>query len=331
MADQIQFRRGTAAQWAAANPVLGSGELGYETDTKYFKLGDGVTAWNSLDYGYEKYNGKPLVDGYLLASMANGTKMWVAPYAHPGGDGNLHLPITSTDNAGKLLVAGGSAGSFSWTSNLSTAINECQGTDVASASTVDLAAATGNFLNITGTTTITSFGTAQAGAVREVRFADILTLTHNNSAIVLPGADDITTAAGDVARFRSTGSGVWVCVGYMRADGSSLGGGGGGGGYTGVAMQLVTPNDNQESNQVKLVAEKTTTTIYTLCPPCTSTNIWVFRFRAADSTWLKIADYFVTGDTTTTIASTTFAIGDKAMFRVNGNANNLPWVTVEIA
>jgi hypothetical protein len=45
---QIQIRRGTAAQWSSANPVLASGEFGYETDTGKFKIGDGTTAWNSI-------------------------------------------------------------------------------------------------------------------------------------------------------------------------------------------------------------------------------------------------------------------------------------------
>ena len=43
-------RRGTAAQWTAANPVLAVGELGYETDTKKWKRGDGATAWAALAY-----------------------------------------------------------------------------------------------------------------------------------------------------------------------------------------------------------------------------------------------------------------------------------------
>jgi hypothetical protein len=51
MAVQIQFRRGTAAQWTAANPILAQGEMGVETDTGQFKVGDGSTAWNSLAYG----------------------------------------------------------------------------------------------------------------------------------------------------------------------------------------------------------------------------------------------------------------------------------------
>lgn len=46
----LQLRRGTAAQWTTANTVLSNGEPGYETDTGKFKLGDGVTAWNTLAY-----------------------------------------------------------------------------------------------------------------------------------------------------------------------------------------------------------------------------------------------------------------------------------------
>jgi hypothetical protein len=47
---QIQYRRGTAAQWTAANTLLAAGEPGYETDTGKFKVGNGSTSWNSLAY-----------------------------------------------------------------------------------------------------------------------------------------------------------------------------------------------------------------------------------------------------------------------------------------
>jgi hypothetical protein len=50
MAVQIQFRRDTAANWTSANPTLAVGELGLETDTKFYKIGDGITAWVSLAY-----------------------------------------------------------------------------------------------------------------------------------------------------------------------------------------------------------------------------------------------------------------------------------------
>tara|TARA_R100001509_G_scaffold10388_1_gene5552 strand:- start:9 stop:2069 length:2061 start_codon:yes stop_codon:yes gene_type:complete len=47
---QMQQRRDTAAGWTSSGTVLLAGELGYETDTGYAKLGDGSTAWASLDY-----------------------------------------------------------------------------------------------------------------------------------------------------------------------------------------------------------------------------------------------------------------------------------------
>ena len=46
----IQHRRGTASAWTTANPTLAAAEIGYETDTKKMKLGDGSTAWNTLGY-----------------------------------------------------------------------------------------------------------------------------------------------------------------------------------------------------------------------------------------------------------------------------------------
>lgn len=46
----IKLRRGTAAEWTAANPILAAGEMGIETDTRKFKFGDGTTPWNTLAY-----------------------------------------------------------------------------------------------------------------------------------------------------------------------------------------------------------------------------------------------------------------------------------------
>jgi len=51
MAIQIQLRRDTAAAWTAANPTLAEGEIGLETDTTFYKIGTGSTAWTALAYG----------------------------------------------------------------------------------------------------------------------------------------------------------------------------------------------------------------------------------------------------------------------------------------
>jgi len=50
VADRIQIRRDTAANWTSANPILANGELGLETDTGKLKVGDGTTQWASLAY-----------------------------------------------------------------------------------------------------------------------------------------------------------------------------------------------------------------------------------------------------------------------------------------
>jgi hypothetical protein len=55
MALQIQLRRGLAAQWTLVNPILAQGELAVESDTRRFKVGDGVTVWNQLEYTSETH------------------------------------------------------------------------------------------------------------------------------------------------------------------------------------------------------------------------------------------------------------------------------------
>ncbi len=53
MPSKIQLRRDTETNWFSVNPILSDGELGFETDTLKFKLGDGSTNWNGLDYVIE--------------------------------------------------------------------------------------------------------------------------------------------------------------------------------------------------------------------------------------------------------------------------------------
>ena len=50
MADRIQIRRDTKARWADLNPILAAGEMGFEIDNNRLKIGNGITAWNSLPY-----------------------------------------------------------------------------------------------------------------------------------------------------------------------------------------------------------------------------------------------------------------------------------------
>ena len=62
---KIQIRRDTVANWVATNPILSSGEQGFETDTLKVKIGDGVTHWNDLDYITSTGNANNITDGTL--------------------------------------------------------------------------------------------------------------------------------------------------------------------------------------------------------------------------------------------------------------------------
>jgi hypothetical protein len=93
---------------------------------------------------------------------------------------------------------------------------------IASATTTNIGAANAECLAVSGTTTITAFDTVVAGIYRVLKFDGILTLTHNGTSLILPGSASITTAANDVAGFRSLGSGNWRCEWYQRASGSAL-------------------------------------------------------------------------------------------------------------
>jgi hypothetical protein len=93
-----------------------------------------------------------------------------------------------------------------------------KGADVASAATINLSTAAGDFVDVTGTTTITAITSEAAGIERTVRFTGALTLTHNSTSLILPGGANITTSNGDIAIFRSLGSGNWVCVSVLGSN-----------------------------------------------------------------------------------------------------------------
>ena len=86
---------------------------------------------------------------------------------------------------------------------------------IASASTTDLGTKDSTFLTVSGTTTITGLGTVSAGIYKFIIFSGALTLTHNGTSLILPGAANITTVAGDTALFLSLGSGNWKCMFYQ--------------------------------------------------------------------------------------------------------------------
>jgi hypothetical protein len=132
----------------------------------------------------------------------------------------VYLPLAGGTVTGNIAQTGNLA--VTGTTTLTGALNLSQGANIASATTTDIGAATGNYVVVTGTTTITGLGTITAGVMRTVEFSGALTLTHNATSLILPGAANITTAAGDVAIFVSEGSGNWRCASYVKASGQPV-------------------------------------------------------------------------------------------------------------
>ncbi len=97
-----------------------------------------------------------------------------------------------------------------------------KGSDIASGATVDLSTATGNYVHVTGVTTVTALGTVAAGLRYLLVFDGALTFTHNATSLILPGGANITTAAGDRCEVVSLGSGNWRCLWFQPAAGTPL-------------------------------------------------------------------------------------------------------------
>jgi len=104
-------------------------------------------------------------------------------------------------------------------------LQQAKGTDAPSASVMSFPE-DGNYYEVSGTTTITDFDPLAKGTVFRIRFLDSLILTHGTNKLVLPGAANITTQAGDEAEFINgdgpTGARAWICTRYTRYDGRSL-------------------------------------------------------------------------------------------------------------
>ena len=89
MAIRIQVRRGTAAQWSTADPTLAAGEIGFETNTNKFKVGNGSDVWSDLPYFLDVNDVTGLISG---AALDNTDDL-------PQGTTNLYHTVQHTYNA----------------------------------------------------------------------------------------------------------------------------------------------------------------------------------------------------------------------------------------
>jgi hypothetical protein len=181
------------------------------------------------------------VDGVLslIQSASAPSPTYAFMRYHNTSDGNVYRrssdnlswinegPVDGLGNAASVTqqLAGTATDAFSTPDSVAGLWQ--RGADIASAGTLSLPAAGGGVFNVTGTTGITGISSAQGGRCIKVRFAAALTITHNATSMILPGAANITTVAGDTAEFineaaADVAGSNWRCTRYNRSSGSPL-------------------------------------------------------------------------------------------------------------
>jgi hypothetical protein len=113
MAQQIQFRRGTSAEWASADPILAQGEIGVNLDGNRFKIGTGLTSWNNLDYTavFDVVVQSPTAP-IVYPTFANNSGTTSVGIATSGSTSVVYIPSTgnlgigTTNATSKLTVSG---------------------------------------------------------------------------------------------------------------------------------------------------------------------------------------------------------------------------------
>ena len=187
--------------------------VGLSAPTEFTVSGSPVTGSGTLTFAKNNQNANLVYAGPSSGGAAAPTFRAIVAADVPTL--NQNTTGTAANVTGTVAIANGGTGQT--TAYAAKDALTVQGSNIASASTTNLATATGELVIVTGNATITALGTAAAGVERVVQFSGTPTLTYNATSLILPGQQNITVVAGDTAIFRSLGSGNWLCVDYTRA------------------------------------------------------------------------------------------------------------------
>jgi hypothetical protein len=307
MATRMQQRRGTASQWTSANPVLNPGELGWESDTNKFKIGDGTNHWADLDY---------FIDANSTVNPAFGTSIvfegatadsyeTTLQVTDPTDDRTITLPNVS----GTVITTGNlsditNIGVFTSTITMEGATaNDHELTISAGDPTADRTAtfpdATGTIVLDTATQTLTN---------KTLTTPVISSITNGAATLTLPTSTGTIALTSDIAAGIVTESGTQtltnktltspVVSGLTLSDSS-------------IVIEGSTANDFETTLTVTDPTADRTITL----PDVTGTVVTTGNLSAITSVG-TLASLTVTGDltvngTTTTINSTTLTVDDK--------------------
>lgn len=298
MATRMQQRRGTASQWTTANPILAAGEIGFETDTGEFRVGDGVNAWadlspfkNILDLGGNLDDYVPLTQKGIPTGVAT-----------LDADGNV--PETQLDIAmGAIQIA---------ESSLNTSIGNVA---------ADLADAETSLTN--------AIATAKAGAETTAQgYVD----THANDTTNVHGISDtsllVVTSDSRLSDNRtpsdlsvSTGKIIDGAVTSAKiADGTIVAGDIADGAITSAKIldgTIVNADINSSAAISQSKIENLTTDLAAKAPLASPTFTGTVNAAA-----VTISGNLTVNGTTTTVSSSSLEITDPMIYMGGGNTGN---------
>jgi hypothetical protein len=211
----MQQRRGTASQWTTADPVLAAGEIGVESDTAKFKIGDGINTWSNLDY-YETATAAGVT---FIEDSEKGANDGVATL-----DGTGNVPTSQLGNVdftGYATEAYADQAEADAKSYTDTAIGNLIDSAPGTLDTLnELAAALGDDANFASTITTSLAGKSDVGHSHVI--ADITNLQSELDS----KQDDVVTTQGDLVIGDVSGNPVRLPVGsadqVLTSDGNTV-------------------------------------------------------------------------------------------------------------
>jgi len=183
VATRIQLRRGTATQWTTANTVLEAGEIGWESNTNKFKIGDGTTEWDDLTYFLDATDTGFNSEDYILATAKNAVNGVAAL------DANINV-VTTTG----VVFEGATANNFETT---------LQVIDPTSDKTITLPDATGTVVLDSATQTLTNKTLTTPVISSITNGAATLTLPTSTGTVALTSDITLTTSSTDTLSNKS--------------------------------------------------------------------------------------------------------------------------------